>query len=565
MDSIWSKLRHHSKPSDNFRENLRADLFEKMTKKDKSFFVEYIEKVHIPESKLVLKIERDWSMSVLLSDLKTTIFQFFKNTNRTFLKGMAFLGTGIAATLFILPLFSVVSVSKSLALEPSVLRTLSGDVDILRSSEVFDPIEYQELYTSDIVTTGEGAGAEIVFFDGSILRLAENTEVKIVTINPHSLLFSTGQIEVVLLHGNVWLKTFKDSSLSEKEAFHLYTPSFTILPNRATLSVHYKEGKEWVYALENSATITINAINVANTILLKKAEMLQFSIFDTFSPLNEVIPGSFYDSKWVENNLSKDLSYTKEYMDRVSEKMQERYIMSALSSQVEEFLDSDPTDEELSLFLNDINSLLLVLDSAHTKEDILAEDIAETPEPSVTPAIVRYRRPVVYREEKTKNNNTSSVETFSIEGDSLPLEEKEENIVNTNTEKENNTDELGEKVQKRTAQQIAEERRAIQKEVKINAAVNSFSQQIDAFEFENSRKTTALNILDKIPESEESIELLRRIEMDSPNDVKEIVKERRKKLEENFLEKSIEDDAVLHMSAEEIDITTIEPIDTENN
>ena len=84
---------------------------------------------------------------------------------------------------------------------------------------------------------------------------------------------------------------------------------------------------------------------------------------------------------------------------------------------------------------------------------------------------------------------------------------------------------------KLTATQIAENRRAQQKEEQINSAVNSFSEQINVFKFENSRETTALNLLDNIPATIENIELLRRIEMTAPADVKKIVEEKRKHVE----------------------------------
>ena len=535
LDSIWSKLRHHSKPSEKFRENLRADLFEKITKKDEVFFVEYIEKVKIPESKLILKIERDWSFSVVLSGLVSIFSEFFAGVNRSLLKIFAFLGTGIAATLLILPLFSVVSVPNSLALEPSVLRSITGDLDIIRSNSVFDPVEYQELYEFDIIKTAKNSTSEIVFFDGSVLRLSENTKIKITKIKQHSFLFSTGKIEITLLGGNVWLKTFKDSSVSMQDGFILKTPSLTIAPNTATLSASYQSGKEWVYALENSAIVGVRGVNVDDNIVLKKGEMLNFSIFDEFIPLNEIIPGSFYDAQWVTGNMAKDISYTSEYLDTISDKMQEKYIMSALSSQVDQFLASNPTDEELAVFIGDINSLMMVLDASHKLEKKEFIEAEPTPMPTVNPP--KYRPVHNYRSIKKRQENTNISESFTIEQKASESEENEGDAINI----------LDRKEEKITASQIAEKRRAVQKEEKINSAVHSFSQQINAFKFENSRETTALNILDNIPETKNNIELLRRIEMNAPLDVKKLVEEKRKKIEKNNnIQSSVKIESTLH-------------------
>lgn len=533
LNSIWSKLRHHSKPSEKFKENLRADLFEKIAKKDESFFVTYIENIKIPESTLVLKIERDWSVSSLLSNFTVGVGNIFSGINRSLLKGIAFFGTGIAATLLILPLFSVVSVPNSLALEPSVLRSISGNVDIFRSNKTFNPVEYQELYNFDIVTTTENSTSEIIFFDGTILRLAENTSIQITKIDPHSFLFSTGEIHVTLLNGNVWVKTFKDSSLTKKDGLFLKTPSLIITPNKSALSIHYQGGKEWVYAVENSTIIGVKGLNVDDNILLEEGEMINFSIFDEFTPLNEVIPGSFFDSNWVGQNLEKDILYTSEYLDTISDKMQEKYIMSTLSVQVEGFLRSNPSDEELSLFIKDINSLMLVLDESHKVQEPF--DIIPTATVTSTPVQRIYNSRI-----KSVVVDKKNLERFSIEQEEILKQEevlKQEEILKQevllgegNIEKLVVENSFGQVI-KLTATQIAENRRAQQKEEQINSAVNSFSEQINVFKFENSRETTALNLLDNIPATIENIELLRRIEMTAPADVKKIVEEKRKHVE----------------------------------
>ncbi len=560
LNSIWSKLRHHSKPSENFKEKLRADLFEKISQKDECFFIEYIAKIKIPKSKLVLKIERDWSFSSLFSSFSGFIAGLFGDFNRGVLKGLAFLGTGLAATLLILPLFSVVSVPNSLAQEPSVLRSISGNLDIIRANSVFDPIEYQELYNLDIIKTIGDSTAEIVFFDGSVLRLGENTEVQIRKIKPHSFLFSTGEINITLLTGNVWLKTFKNSSLSESDRFVLKTPSLEILPNKSSLSVHYESGKEWVYAIDNSAVVGVKGVNVDDNILLKKGEMIRFSIFDEFTPLNEVIPSSFYDSDFVVKNIEKDVLYTSEYLDTVSDKMQEKYIMSALSVQVEDFLESNPTDEELALFINDINSLMLVLDASHDTENILES----TPEPTSNFELSPV--PPVYKN-RTYNQKKSSISTQKSSSEKFTIEQEEKKQEENQLKKSDNnisTDDDNIKIVKKiTATEIAEKRRSEQREEKINSAVNSFSEQVDAFKFKNSRETTALNLLDKIPETEENIELLKRIKMNAPDDVKDLVQKKLKtikiKSQKNIDKNNNIDSIDLHNSAP-IDIQEIKTI-----
>ncbi len=533
LDSIWSKLRDCSTPSEKFKEKLRADLFEQMTKKDEMFFTEYIENIVIPKPRLVLKIERGWSFVSFISRCAEFIRRIFSYCNKSLFKGFAFLGTGVAITLLILPLFSVVSVPRSFALEPSVLRSFSGDIKITHRKTVFSPIDYQELFDFDIVTTAQNSTGEIIFFDGTILRLAENTSLQIIKLAPNSSFISRGEVKLKLLRGNVWLKTFKDSSFEDNDGVLLYTPSFTILPRKSVLSVYYQEGKEWVYDLQNSAVIGVKGINVNDNIIIDKGEMISFSIFDEFTPLPKQIPASFYNLPWVIHNLEKDIEYTSEYLETLSEKMQEKYIMSTLSTQVEEFLRSNPTDEKLSLFLNDINSLLLVLDEAH-KEKESEEQFTPTPIPNtLSSKKVRIRKHTIPLEKNTTiySKKDSIQETFSIEDTSENIEKNEDEKTGEKSEKNTESNTVEKKSQKLTAQQIAEKRRAKQREEQIKAAVNSFSQQVNVFKFENSRKTTALRIINNIPKTPENLELLRRIEMSAPLDVKKIVRRRRIEIE----------------------------------
>lgn len=532
LKNIWSQLRNDMTASSDFSETLRAKLYESSTKKEALFFTEYTKKIEIPAPNLILSIEKSESFIFTIKD-------FLKKFHENFIRFGFMIGGGAIALVLMVPLFSFFTSHTSSASEPSFIRDITGNIAIERSGVIFFPEENQELFNSDIIITNENSSLEIVFFEGTILRMAENSQIEIEKINPHPFLFSSGGITAHLEKGKVWVKTFQMAS--NGAGITLTTPNTIIYPEKSSFAAVYLDGKESILMMENTAIISLNGLIVEDNIEIHEGEMIQFTPFDTFTPLNEVIPKE-WNIGWIAENIRKDKEYTNEYLERISQKMKEEYVLEELSLQIESFLSSNPDPDEVERLISEINNVML---ASNTEEIVILKDeIIESP--LVSPSPLAQAIPHKNNTQKQSYNysqRTSRAITGSVvEKIEIVVENHEKNIETNEKEAKNDNPELLEDIQtKKTASEIAQEYRKKEKQEKIERAAESFSDQINAFEFENSRTTKAQNILDSIPEHAENLELLQKIEISAPEDVKEIVKTKLESIEKKVKEKEIKE------------------------
>ena len=190
---------------------------------------------------------------------------------------------------------------------------------------------------------------------------------------------------------------------------------------------------------------------------------------------------------------------------------------------------------------------MLILDKSH--KDVLKEELEDVHslhqevKSNISSLSFKDSNIKETQEKETQEPYIMKQSSASID-DSFTVEDLNEEIVNdvANDELVNNkfakdNVNLKKSEKKMTAFEIAEKRRAEQLEKKINSAVNSFYEQVNSFEFKNSRETTALNILDKIPATEENLELLNRIKIKAPDDVKYLVQKKIKSVRLNSRKK----------------------------
>lgn len=520
MKSLWNQLREESSPSSSFREDLCARIHEESVEKEKQFFIRYISKITIPKPNLVLKIEKQYSFVNRVRD-------FFSAVQQKTVRLTSLIAGGVIAGIVIIPMLSLFTISPSSASEPSVLRNIEGTVLLERknTTSVFSGSDSsQEIFDNDTITTGPESTVEIVFFEGSILRLAENTSIEIAKITPHPFLFSAGGIHIKVKNGMVWGKTFQ---LSEEETgIVLHTPSTTLFPERAVFSVSYMDGKDSIFVFENTVDVELSGVVIENNTELFGGEYLIFSPFDDFIPLHERISLEFEKSEWVVSNTEKDKEYTSEYLERIGKSMKEEYIVGALGSQIEAFLDSNPDPDSVESLILDINNLLL---SAHTHGLQEEKDTVEDIEDLVPEKL--YTEPFVVHPESFPRSVSSRGEERSQNTPLIP----EESLQNSEEERQEEEVLREQEKIKKTASQIAEVYHAQKRKEKIEAISESFVSQIEVFEFESSRNTQAQNLIDKIPNNSENLDLLKYLEENSPRDVKKIVKQKRIEVEKNLL------------------------------
>ena len=167
----------------------------------------------------------------------------------------------------------------------AAISVANGGVVILRgdSEQQVAATINAPVVPGDYVVTSPGADAEVQFDGTSMLRLANNTQVRMVTLNP-------GSREVQLASGTVDLAQLQGSSSSAQ----VDTPSVTVRPNQngdtrvsvlgnGETLVTVRSGSATVSSSNGSQTITPGSTLVAYGSSMNQQNPVGFDSFDQFN------------------------------------------------------------------------------------------------------------------------------------------------------------------------------------------------------------------------------------------------------------------------------------------
>lgn len=539
MHLPWSSLRHQTRPSKEFKENLRAQLYESSSEDDHAAFQILIQAIELPIPKLRLSVEKKYP---LFHTIKKRILVFHDNFKKT----LFILAGGALATVLIVPMFSFFSASSSVAYQQSMIRSIEGTIAIKRGESVLLAENNKEVSIGDTIVTDSFAKGEIIFFEGSVIRLDEDTQIKIEQMSPNPVLFASGGIKIELQKGHIWVKTFQDSN------FQIRTPNSLILPNRASIDVEYKDGKEYMTVFENSSQIDIQGVTLDGVVSLQENESIIFTPFDEDLPQSRRLIST---SSWIEENKTKDFLLKKEFLNTVSKKIKEEYFKEEFSEKIHDFFNQNPNPKEVEDLIVQMNQFLILTDSTIPEvldSNDINQEIIEVPEVEIEEK--NNQKKTVYKtrvlQTKTADSEITNLVDQSTQSPEPTILPTPVRIVPT---------------KEKTAKEIFEENRV----KRYNKAAINFSDQINAYTFEASRKTQSENILKKIPDTEESIELLEIMEDQAPRDVKKFIKRKKvliiRSLQEEELKESapVEKSLIQKTREETLQINTEETLNQE--
>lgn len=149
------------KPEEQFKHDLRAALLQKMSMKKKS----------------------QW---------KKTFSSFRTKAALSF----------ATVLLFSVALFGLSSTG--VASGTTSLSSFSGKVFIGKQSVLEDG---EALVSGETITTKENSFATLSFFEDSLVRMDENTEITITNLTPHTLRADLGEVKITLQKGRIWVRS----------------------------------------------------------------------------------------------------------------------------------------------------------------------------------------------------------------------------------------------------------------------------------------------------------------------------------------------------------------------
>ena len=338
MSIQWEKIRQSANSTPQFQEELRATLYENAVLEHQARFERTVKKIEKPMSSLELSFQKKTSALQNFSDVVSGFAEFFHGIRRW----AVLLGGGALAMILVVPMLSVFVSAPLSASTKSYIANFSGTGEIIRNSDHISPVADQEIFEQDILATNRDSGAEILFFEGTSLRLDKNTRIKIHDLSPEKGAFSAGGVQVELIEGRIWVQNFH--SPTTQSALETITPNMEVFPIRSGLDIEYQGGKEHIRVFENSALIHAEGLSLESEVLLSAHQELFFTPFDTDIDILSLTPKS---SLWVIKNENRSSQYKREYIQQISDKMKEKFVINEITSQIHTFIAQDPSPEEM--------------------------------------------------------------------------------------------------------------------------------------------------------------------------------------------------------------------------
>jgi len=222
--------------------------------------------------------------------------------------------------------------------EIAVLAVHSGEVLVNGSPAKAG----QELKEGDVVKTSAASKASVVFFDSSVLRLDENTEITVKRISADGL----RSVDLKQTSGQTWSRVLKLSGVKE---YRIETPNtiatvrgtgFGIKVSDGDTKIMVKEGKVHVASVENE-TVMAEAVISAD---------MQMEITEEAPAEMEL--EAMEHTAWIDENIIAD----EEFVDEVVEDYMEEHpevvegmegSEEQIEDRVEEFVMGEITEEEM--------------------------------------------------------------------------------------------------------------------------------------------------------------------------------------------------------------------------
>lgn len=337
---------------EEFRKELKNQLFQE-------FFISKPPEESLVVVKESLSPRKDFSVELRsrlleteISISKTTPFTRFqrrfaiRNSSATsFIRGFASLTVALA--LFASTFFFGLSGTSQASSESSV-SFFTGTVKINRGygEDIIVAGTTAPLFPGTTLSTEAGSFAVLEFFEDSVLRMDENTTVVVTQLDENPLRNDIGNVEIELLSGRVWSKTF---ATDEQYSRFLLKTSENIIPLAGSaIDVERKGYKTIVRAWSRSARI-ITEKSAKVLAEGKEAGILLGNISDAAPLLEEES-----STEWVTRNRTEDkrlmsvfaeqkLEKRREEIEKEQEEIRKRFFLFSPKESSEDLLQLEST------------------------------------------------------------------------------------------------------------------------------------------------------------------------------------------------------------------------------
>lgn len=216
---------------------------------------------------------------------------------------------GIIAVIMLVIVFLVI-LKPARAITPALLTNVQGEVQVDSGNGYQTAANGMELLPGFKIKTGLASKASIIFYDSSIIRLTENTEIKI-----KSLSSKGGQIDVGVEQesGRTWNRVL---SLTGKTNYEVETPNTVATVRGTAFGIDLRDG-DAIFVADGNVTVTEDGEQT----IVSEDHAVHFN-----ESIDEVEQIGFQENweTFSDENIRQDLEYIKQQrLERIKELLEE--------------------------------------------------------------------------------------------------------------------------------------------------------------------------------------------------------------------------------------------------
>jgi len=241
----------------------------------------------------------------------------------------------------------------------TVLDNLLGHVLVERDGKSIEAYNGMQLYVDDVIITGRQASCDIKYFDDSVSRLKNSTELHIKELKNFYGFQSKTYVEVEILNGIVWSKVL---NLVDDSSFVVEVDDVFTRAKKAAFNVSYQFDELEVEVFNNVVEIhRPDKVNNVKKIITGHKVKVDTKRDLVVEEIKDVEKGS----DWVVQNLAEDKNYIVEVENKKLD--EKKKIIAYDDSKDFDFNDSFRTEAMLMLTFDDVDKKKKELDILEQK------------------------------------------------------------------------------------------------------------------------------------------------------------------------------------------------------
>ncbi|MEK7523971.1 MAG: DUF5667 domain-containing protein [Patescibacteria group bacterium] len=208
----------------------------------------------------------------------------------------------------------------------TMLDAVSGEVSVIRGDKTMPGAMGFLLKADDVIRTGPGSSASILFLDQSVSRLDENTEIRISKLFANPLNKTETLVEVVLNHGQLWSRVI--NLIDNFSHFQVKAQNaLAVAKKKAAFSVSISsKGKAKVSAIKNRVELVVATDKKVVETTLVKGFDAEVKMESNDAPKIISQEGKI-PTDWVAQNLAQDDVYIESVKQDVKDQLRDQVTM----------------------------------------------------------------------------------------------------------------------------------------------------------------------------------------------------------------------------------------------